>query len=83
MSTCPINPVTGLLVCPPCPPQQPPCPVGTYCLRACQPVAHQVPTLTGAGLIVAIIALAVITAIAINPKRTKRKPNGHDTTTSD
>jgi len=68
MSSCPIDLATGQLVCPPCPPQQPPCPVGTYCIRACQPAPHQVPTLTSAGLLLAIIAIAVIAAMAIREK---------------
>jgi len=49
----------------------PVCPPGLVCqnLPPPFPPAKAVPTLTGAGLLLAIIALAVITALTINPNR--------------
>lgn len=69
MSTCPINPTNGMPECSRICAPQPPCPKGYVCELVCTPInAHAVPTLTGAGLILAIIALALITAIARHQK---------------
>lgn len=71
MSTCAINITTGELTCPICAPQ-PPCPKGYVCPQVCTPlIVHEVHTLTSAGLILAIVALAAITAAALNPNRRK------------